>query len=120
MAYRNTIDPHDLTTLPEPHAWATWVKTRAEPYKTHSSLGIAKNALSYFYNGDVLKEEAFIFEWDGYKWTVAFHLPQGTDRRIHPLYKAKSTKKGAIKGPSDKQIEDAIASIRRSTEGAQQ
>lgn len=110
-----TPNPRDF---PDPHVWATWISNRSPQFKTHSSLGIAKNAISAregYRNG--MNADCYVYRWcDEGWWEEVHHLPRGSNKKDHPLFQKVVPRKRAIKGPSPKAVDAAIASIMSATE----
>ena len=119
----------DLTKFPAPHRWATWMKDRSSQFKTHSSLGLAKNALSGRPTGhgqyrtvngkqvyDSPLEGGYVYEWVddewGEGWVERFHVPYGTFKTDHPLWSFTERTRKA-RPVTQKAIDAAIASIQQ-------
>lgn len=98
--------------FPAPQLWATWIGYRTEKFKTHPSLAMCKSAISAKFNGGVLPCSAYVYEWDTEQevWVERFFLGAGVDKS-HIFFKVKAKK---IKGPSQKQVDAALASIAKS------
>ena len=113
MIRTETPDPEKF---PAPHTWATFIPSRAEFFKTHSSFHVVKSSVrsSLSVQGANWRG-AWVYRWDGEneEWTPV-HFIEHKDPD-HPDTKAffavKISSKRAIKGPTDKQVEAALASI---------
>ena len=109
-AHSATPNPAEF---PDPNTWATWIRQRSPQFKTHSSLGMTKTACSYIMRGtpEVATVDVYVYEWDpdACRWVERFHIPEGLRKDDAPIYKLKAMK--AVKPPSDKALNAAIASI---------
>lgn len=105
----------DPSTFPAPHQWATFSPSRSPNFKTHSTLGQVKNALSgkRHYSGGLL--EGWVYKWNAEdeKWEEYAHLPPGTYANQHPLWQ-KPVK--AVRAVSDNQVDKAIRSIMKTAQ----
>lgn len=106
------VNPEKPSEFDEPHRYATWVAPRSEQYKTHATLGHAKNAIAGAHrsNRDVLPR-AYVYEWTPDTGWVELYRMDGEVKTDHPLWKIKTGNKRSIQPPSQKAIDAAIASI---------
>jgi hypothetical protein len=118
----NRVDPHDPSTFPAPHTYATYISWRSEKFKTHSTLGMAKNAISgtarHERSGRRTQCDVYVYTWNPEDdcWEQKYFIPKHADLDQHELYKVKASSKRPIKGPSDKQVNAAIESIMKATQ----
>lgn len=117
MLYGVKIPP-DPKDFKPPHTWATYIPTRTTVgiFKTHSNFGAAKSAVwSSMSSWRGNWQGAWIYTWNSAdeEWVLTHYLPS-SDRNDPDALALRATKtptKRPIKGPSDKQVEEALASI---------
>lgn len=108
-------DPHDL---PAPHQWGTYITGRHPKFKTHSTLGTAKNAISGKFTRlnrqDVALWDSWVYEWvndeDGSRWVERWEILKGDPKDTHPLWKFKASNQKPV-AVSQKAMDKAITSI---------
>lgn len=105
----------DTKKFPEPHRYGTHISYRNPGFKTHTSLAQCKNAISGKSNTRrgtrQIGCDAYVYEWtEDAGWSLLHFIPKDTDLDAHPFYQT-SSKRGAIKGPSDTAVAKAIESI---------
>ena len=113
------IDPTDLSTLPEPHTWATYTTARTTHYKSHAALSHVKNALGGTLRRDVFWADSYVFQYvtdqDGTSaWTLRWFIPKGTPKTGHELWQTVIPRKKEVAPPPQKAIDRAMASIQKS------
>jgi len=121
--------PPDPREFKKPHAWATFCTHRTKPFKTHSSLGMCKTAITGVYgmgprewveiNGKMeYKYRAhgdswiYRFDPDVDEWVEMYHVPDGCWPHEHLLWSNSPTNPTRkVKSVSQEAVDEAIASI---------
>jgi hypothetical protein len=100
--------------FPKPHTWATFIPNRSQRFKTHSTLGKAKSAVTSCrtYQG---MSEAWVYEFnpDADSWEERFHVQEGASPENNPLTGARNTtrKVKTIKPLDESELQEVYASI---------
>jgi hypothetical protein len=123
--------PPDPNTFAKPHRWATYVPARRQKFKTHSSLGLAKGAITGSFSGqspqyrihpgdgkpsyDSPLAEAWVYEFvieeddnEG-RWVERYYVPRGTWKDEHVLWQLVARE--VAKPVAQKMIDRTLASI---------
>lgn len=110
--------PPDPSQFKPPHTWATYVPSRTTHFKTHSSFGVAKSSVRACLGGFGSQGRwhgAWVFRWDDEndEWVLTHYIANYDP--AHPdtadFLGIKIASKRAIKGPSEAQVDAALASI---------
>ena len=94
--------------------WATWIGHRTPQFKTHTSLGLCKSAISGKMRDDTLPCDAYVYSWDDdmAEWDERFFLAKGTDKNSSRLYQTMIPRGRREEKPaSQEEIDRAIASL---------
>lgn len=102
----------DPSTFPEPQRVATYISHRTDKFKMHSTLGLAKNAISgkaksqygarnssgaRMQTARIVPCDCYVYVWEGGKGWVEFaFIPKDSNIDDHPFYKTKAPKVGTL------------------------
>ena len=92
--------------------WATWIAWRTPKFKTHVSAATCKGAITNkTRKGAILTCDCRVYRWDNETslWVEVAYLPAGSNKADNEWFRQKHAK--AVRGPSAKAVDAAIASI---------
>lgn len=94
--------------FPEPHRFGMW--RGGYMFQVYRNLSLVKAAVTAIARNGTVGTDVKIYEHDGERWQLIYHLPPGTVKSEHELWKngAKAPKTLAV---SDESVNAAIASI---------
>lgn len=115
----------DPKSFKKPNGWATYCEERTTKFKTHSSLGMCKTAIAGMSVSNLARRGAdghleyavlgdawvYRFNPDLDEWQEMYHLPAGTYRSDHELWKEKIKGGRLAKSLPQEEVDAAIASI---------
>lgn len=106
----------DPQKFPEPHTWATWLEERHPQFKTHRTLGTAKNAVTgkFSHRTSTLVGNCYIYRWDEDlgDWVEEYFIPHGATKEASPIHAVTIKRETSqVRGPSQKAVDQALASI---------
>lgn len=113
----------DPSKFPEHARWATYIQARNPEFKLHSTLALAKNAITYKMNAQrtqtvmTLAHGAYVYEWvddpemGGGSWVERFHVARGDVKETHPLWKYVDNKPKKVPEVPEATIAKTIESI---------
>lgn len=104
--YTNAKSPAEF---PEPTPFGIWHAERR--FSTHRTLSLVKAAItSHCDFNDQVRQDKKVYEWVDGKWLLIYHLPAGTVRLEHELWKKGPAPKSAA-GIDEQAEQEALASI---------
>lgn len=102
-------DPPQVIRQGQATPFATFMRGRHPTFKTHTTLGQAKSALTNDTWGpdSIFRRDNALYEWDGInnQWILRVHFPQGSKRGDFTLW---SNPKAFLQGISNVIQEDIL------------